>query len=100
MARAITKVLIVDEHNNVVTMIDDGIGGYGIETVSGIKKFNRTEYDRNVSGDIIYMGKNTDKDASEASTDWVITKYEYDVNADPERTKTKISSWTDRADGW
>ena len=99
MARAITKVLIVDEHNHVVTISESPLGDEAIETMSVIK-YKQKKAARNVSGDIEYFGKNISSSAETTATDWVITKYYYDISGDYESQKTKVSSWDDRAAGW
>ena len=65
-----------------------------IEIVDSDYKDFRFDYDEN--GNIIYIGKNENLDASEDDPTWVLLKFFYDENGNITEIKIKIGAWSQR----
>jgi YD repeat-containing protein len=92
---------VIDEDGDWVPMVQPTLNA----TLSGVTiegetvyKDSRIEYDN--YGNAIYIGDNEVMNASEAATDWEITKVYYDAYSNVIEMKQKTGSWTDRTVGW
>jgi len=72
-------------------------GGWIAAPAGGTYPYEQYEWS---GGNVIYKGLNTAIAAADATADWLVYKFTYDVNDQVTKIQSQVTSWTNRSSGW